>query len=129
MEGCLFLLGVPISWGILYNGGKPISIFIVELILLLIIAGVRIFYGRKIVGLVVSVFFEKTIYPVLIPMSIASIFAYIIYSFLLIGFFRVFCVFLVFISIFSFLFYYYGMSRQEKRFLKDMISSILKRIK
>ena len=113
----------------LYNGGKPISIFIVELILLLIIAGVRIFYGRKIVGLVVSVFFEKTIYPVLIPMSIASIFAYIIYSFLLIGFFRVFCVFLVFISIFSFLFYYYGMSRQEKRFLKDMISSILKRIK
>ena len=129
MEGCIFLLGVPISWGILYNGGKPISIFIVELILLLIIAGVRIFYGRKIVGLVVSVFFEKTIYPVLIPMSIASIFAYIIYSFLLIGFFRVFCVFLVFISIFSFLFYYYGMSRQEKRFLKDMISSILKRIK
>ena len=120
-EGCLFLLGIPIGWSVLYISGKPISIFIVELIIFFLVSGIRIFYGKKIVGLDISIFIKSTICPILFPMLLAFALAYIVHLLPIEDVARVFAVFSVFVGVFSLLFYCWGMSKEEKFFLRNMI--------
>lgn len=124
MEAFTILLGLPISYIVFKKGGSPVSIYIVNLIMYGITALVRLHYGKKVAGLQIKEYFKKSILLVLIPLVIATVLAYIVFFNMDIGFIRLLIVPFLFIVSFTALFWMFGINKEEKNIIKNLIISI-----
>lgn len=124
MEAFTILLGLPISYIVFKKGGSPVSIYIVNLIMYGFTALVRLYFGKKVAGLQIKEYFNKSIFPVLMSLMAATILTYIVFFNMNIGFIRLIIVFLLFIVTFTALFWILGINKEEKNIIKNLIISI-----
>ena len=81
-------------------------------------------YGKKVAGLQKKEYFKKSILLVLIPLVIATVLAYIVFFNMDIGFIRLLIVPFLFIVSVTALFWMFGINKEEKNIIKNLIISI-----
>ena len=117
--------GVIIGYFVYKAGGAPVSIYIIELLIAFMCAGVNLYFGKKIVNISPIEFVRKTTLPVVIPIVISLILATPFHFMLEEGFLRFALVFVIFIITDSLLFWSFGMNKSEKQRMTEVV---LKRV-
>lgn len=127
-SGLLPIVGIVISYFVFKAGYGPISIYIVNLITLSALAIVRLWFGKRLLGLSPVEFIKTTTIPVLVPLLIAFGLSFAIHHYLVIGWMRLLWVFVSYMIVFSLLFYIFGVNKNERGILKNMFKPFLKKI-
>lgn len=127
VESCIAVLGITIGYFVLKAGAEPIGIYLVELPLCLITIAIRLYFGKKIVGIRPSEFAKKSTLPVLISI-IAGLVVALPLEFLLEGGLLRFCVvFASFMILDASVFWLFGMSVSERQRVLGLITKIKKK--
>lgn len=113
-ESLLSLLYIPLTFILFKNHFSAEWIYYTTIMTCIIIGGVRLFFGKRIVGINVLDYFKNAIATILIPLGISLIPSILILYFYPTSVLRVFITTLVFISCFSVLFWFIGTNKDEK---------------
>ncbi len=129
VETILFLLNIPFAYFAFTLDYGPTSIYIVGLFISMAVLINRLYFGDKIAGLAPLGFIKNSIYPVLFPILLALSITILPYIFMSEGFWRLCCVTLVYMSTLTFLFWKWGMQKNEKDKLMKALFLVLKKFK
>lgn len=121
----LALSGVIVGYFFFSMGSGPVSIYIIELVVCLLGAMARFYYGHKIVGLQSYVFIKKTTIPVIIPILISLICVVPIRFMMRESLLRFVLDFATYIIVNVLVFWSFSMSESEKVKLKEIVGKRL----
>lgn len=127
--GILSLFGVIVAYLVFKIGGTPTSIFYVEIVICLITGVVTLHFGKRIVGIQPRQFFIETTLPVILPFLVSVVLGVIIQYFMVTGWIRLFTVCAVSMLSYMILFWLFGVRKEEKEILTNVIESASNRIK
>lgn len=119
--------GVIIGYFVFKAGAGPISIYIIEIILCCIGAGVNLYFGKKIVGISPRDFIQKTTLPVLLPILVSLALVMPMHLMMDESFLRFALVFGVYIVANALIFWFFSMNANEKGRLTEFVSKRLKK--
>lgn len=122
------VLSVPLAYTAFKLGYGPIAIYIITLVIIFFILGIRLYFGRKIAGINISNFFKNAIIPALLPIIIAGTFSVILHYYMIESFKRLFFVTSVFMSILTITFWLWGLVDEERNNFKGLAFSVYSRI-
>ena len=125
MGSIVNLVYLPFAWIMFKNGYPPVTIYWLFLLSLLLMALTRLYYAYKIVGIQPLIFIKFAVIPVLIPMIIVTLLAFVINTILSNGWLSLIIIVLLYCISFSFLFWRMGMVDAER----DLWLNILAQIK
>lgn len=125
VTGLMSLLTIIIGYFVYKFGGAPVSIFIVEIIITLLIGLVRLYYGKTIAGINPWEFIKETTLPVLLPMVCAIALSLWFYTFFETGLLRLIVITLTYMFVFSSLFILLGVKREERQFFISLVKQKL----
>lgn len=128
-ETSILLLNIPIYYIVLKLGFPPYSIFISSIIVSLFGAIVRLYFGKKIAGIDIELFFNKAIFPVIVPIAFTVIFTFFTQCILPESIFRVIITLGVSMLTMILVFWNYGMGTNEKMKMKKIVFSIPNKLK
>lgn len=126
-SSALALSGVIVGYFCFKAGAGPVSIYIIELIICVLGALVRFYYGGKIVGLRPLRFLKETTLPVIIPILISLFFVLPAELLLNEGLTRFIIVFCVYIIANALMFWRFSMNKSEKGHLTELVANKLKK--
>lgn len=127
--GSILLLIVPISYMVLKIGGVPESVFLVHWIVILVAFIIRLFFLRSMIGISIRFYLSNVVLPSLIVGIVSTGLILVIKTALPVGVFSSVSVIIIsFILVGSFS-YLIGLSTSEKRFVRNKINGIIKKIK
>lgn len=128
-SGILPIIAVISSYFVFKAGYGPISIYIVNFIMLFVLALVRLYFGKWLLGLSpISVITDTTL-PVLIPMMMSLGTTFFIQQSIAEGLQRLVLVFVVFMFIYLSIFYIFSINKSERDILNNLLLSFVKKIK
>ncbi len=124
--GVLMMLNLPVAYFLLYLGFKPYCAILIFVIIEAFACVFRLFFLRKIAGLSIREYCQKVFLRQIIPVAVSVIVSWALtqtihFQWRWVITIAVSCLFFV-ISI-----YLFGMEKQEKNMLKEMIANIKKR--
>ena len=96
-------------------GYSPTSAYWVELVGVLVILVERYYFGKKIIGLDLIEYTKQTIFPTVFPIILAGGFSYLITVIMQPGFGRLVITVLSYCSLFTLLFFVFGVNSEEKQ--------------
>lgn len=127
VSGSLAILGVIIAYFVFRYGGGPISIYIVEIGVIIVLAMARLYLGKRIVGISPWTFIKDAVFPVLLPLVISLIPALLLHGVMVETGVRMLLVFSVFIILFVISFYFIGMKKEERIRINEIIVSYVRK--
>jgi len=128
IETSVLLLNIPIYYLVLKMGYPPYSIYITSIIISLMGACVRLHFGKKIAGININYFFKTIVYPVLLPILLTIMFAFLPKITLQESALRLFITLSVSITIMSSTFWLWGLDVNEKTRVKQIIKPQIQKI-
>lgn len=128
VSGTLPILSIIVSYFVFKAGYGPISIYVVNLVMLSILAVVRLYFGKWLLQLSPASIIRETTLPVLLPMLLAFGIAFGIHYFMAIGWIRLIVVFGLFMSLYTVLFYFFSVNRDERKIINNIIRNALIKI-
>lgn len=129
VSGILPLMGVIASYFVFKAGYGPVSIYVVNLIMLTLLAIVRLWFGNWLLHLSPVDIIKGTILPVLLPMLISLVWASLVHLFMEEGWLRTLLVFGLFMAAYSTIFYIFGITKDERMIIHNLKDSLLVKIK
>lgn len=117
----LAFMGVIIGYFVFKSGAGPVSIYLIEIFIALIGMGTNLYFGKKIVNIMPKDFICKATLPVIIPIVISLIIVLPIHYLLNEGFLRFALVFSLFIVSNFLIFWFYSMSKSERKRLTGLV--------
>lgn len=120
---------LPLAWLAFKYGYSPVSIYVLSLLSTVLMALVRLHYGRTVAGINPLNFIKKSVLPVLWPLLISSILAIILYVFIHNEWINLLAVFFAFVLTFTSLFWFIGMEKAEQNKWRDIIQKFLKKLR
>lgn len=124
-----YLMSVIIMYLVLLAGGKPEMVFIVDILTNVLLGILYLYYGKKIVGINPRTYIKETTIPVVVPLFFATLVVFPIFYYMNEGWLRLSLFFIVFIIVYTFLFLFIGLAKDERRRLMDMtLKPILNRV-
>lgn len=128
-ETLLSLLYIPLTFFFYKNGFSAEWIYYASIITSLIIAGFRLFFGKRIVGINVIDYFRNAIVSILVPLCISLLPAVAVLLFISASIYRVIISTFVFCSCFAVFFWLIGTNKDEKTKWITIAKSVIGRIK
>ena len=108
------LIYLPVAFIFLKIGCSPVFIYYLSFISIILNATIRLYYGKKIAGIIPIQFVKQSIVPVLFPLFISFAFTLLLHFYIPSSFIRLFAVIIVFCVSFICLFWYIGMNYEER---------------
>lgn len=127
-SGIIPIIGIIVSYFVYKAGNGPISIYVVNIIMLSVLALCRLIFGKLLLKMSPVNFIKNTTIPVLIPMLIAYGAAYLCHSIMDEGWGRMACVFSIFMSVYALLFYFFGINKSEREIINGIGSKVFSKI-
>lgn len=125
-ETMIAILNIPLAYFILKAGYPPYSIIMVGLCLNILGFSMRLYFGKKDAGLIISSFFKKGILPVLGPLLLSVLIATAVQISLPKGLLRLILTLLLTSITFLLTFYKWGINIQEKNKLQNIFPVLKK---
>jgi len=125
IETLLSFLYIPLTFALFKNNFSAEWIYYSTIFTCFLIAGVRLYFGRKVVGLKITDYIKNTIVTNLLPLCISLIPSILILFFLPSTIYRVFITTLVFCLCFVLCFWFLGTNKMEKSKWLSMAKSFL----
>ena len=115
--------GVVIGYFFFKAGAAPVSIYLIELFLVVVGIFMNLYFGRKIVGILPVEFLKKATLPVILPVIIALAITLPVHFYVAEGFARLMIVFVVFILSDSAIFWFKSMTESERVKIKSIVKN------
>lgn len=128
-ETLISLLYIPITFVLYKNGFSPEWIYYSTIFTCIVIAGVRLYFGKKVVGINVGEYFKNAILTIVMPLCIALVPAVAILIFMLSSLFRVLITSFIFCSCFVVLFWIIGINKEERARWTSIAKTFVGKIK
>lgn len=129
VESIMCLVYLPFSYVLFKIGYPPEIIYILGILNSLLVAGVRLYYGKKIAGISIVQYMKSAVLPILIPLTISLGAYFIIKGIFIQNLMIVALKTVIFCILFTLLFYRLGMNAEERCRLKKMVEGILHEVK
>lgn len=127
VESIICLAYLPIAYFFFKSGWSAEWIYWLAIADGLLVAVVRLYYGKTIAGINVLQYIKSAIIPILLPLAISGLACVAISMFVEASISRVFLNTFLFCSIFTVLFYFLGMNQEEQCKWKGLIKNIINR--
>ena len=129
VNGSLTIISMIVAYIVFKIGGSATSIYYVQIAFTLIDGAFLLYFGKTIVGINPWGFIRKTTLPVVIPLLIAMGSAMYIQMALPQGWLRFLLDFSVFALLFSVLFYFFSITKEEKVTLNGIVHSFVNKLR
>ena len=127
-ETILILFNIPLGFLILKMGFPPYSVFISGFVIIFLVVFVRLYFGHKIASMDIRQFLSNGVLPILTPIITALIFASLPQFFYDESFLRLLLTTSVSILFMATIFWFLGLTQNEKKKLKVTASYFTKRM-
>jgi hypothetical protein len=127
-ETFLALTTVPVSYFALYLGYPPPSVFLVNIAIGLFAFFIRIYFGKKVAGMNINMFFRNGIFPILIPIFLSIISSLILQFVLPQSMLRMIVIVFSSCLVLILSFWFFGLKHEENVKLKQIAVSMFKKI-
>ena len=127
-SGLLPILGLIVTFFVFKAGYGPVYGYIIEMAMLLVLAMVRFAFGKRLLKLSPVGVLRDTTLPVLIPMVISFGAAFFVHQQLMEGWSRLLVVFCVFMSLYTIIFYFFSIKKEERVIIHNVFCSFLVKI-
>jgi O-antigen/teichoic acid export membrane protein len=128
-ESVLYFLNIPVAYMVFKLGAPPYAIFVVFIAMSLLIALMRLYFGKHLTSLNIVEFLKYGILPALFPVACAFVLALLAQFFLEEGFLRLLIVTVAGVSSLSILFWYLAVDASEASKLKEMYNLVLVKLR
>ncbi len=126
-ETIVKVLNIPFSYFILKAGCPPYYIYFVIILISLLAAFQRLYFGRVIAGMNIQSFLKNGILPILIPVFLASICSFLPQFYISVGFLRLVITTMTSIVIMTISFWFWGLKDNEVQILKQFAATIIQK--
>ena len=123
----VLLLSLPISYLLFRLGFPSHTIYIISFIAIILKGILRLYYGKRIVGIDPKVFIMKSVVPVLIPISISVVISSLLYINISVDSLRFLTLICSFCLVSLLVFYYVGVDKDEKRLFMNILKMFYKK--
>jgi O-antigen/teichoic acid export membrane protein len=124
VESIIPIMVIPIAYYLFELGFGPTWIFIIGLFAGLLVAVVRLYFGKVVVGINAVDYFKLAIFPILFPILLAIAISVPIKIIMFNGFLQFSITIFAYIVSLTSIFWFYGMSKSEKETIKNIIKSL-----
>ena len=128
IETGILMLNIPIYYFVLKMGYPPYTVFITSILVSLIGAYVRLYFGKKIAGMNISIFFKESVFPVMFSIVLSCLIALAPKMLLPESLIRFFLTLLLTTSTMVYTFWNWGLNNSEKTKLKHALLTIKQKI-
>lgn len=125
VESILPILTIPLAYYLFKIGYGPKWIYIVGLAATFLTAGVRLYFGKTVVGINILEYVKTAIVPALIPILIAIALTIPVKLIMVKSIPQLIITILFYITTLIVLFWFLGMKKTEKEIIKNMLKSII----
>ena len=126
--GTILILNLPISYFLLYEGGKPYSVFMVSIVMSLIAQVLRICFMKSIHGMDILAYCKEVVVRIFVVMVLSFGCSYYISTLFTYSFIS-FCLFTLISCLTTSVFaYYLGLRQSEKEVINKVVNRILKKV-
>ncbi|HHX79156.1 MAG TPA: oligosaccharide flippase family protein, partial [Acholeplasmataceae bacterium] len=112
--GGILLLNLPLSMVAMVLGFSPVSVFIIAVVLTFIAFIFRLIIIKRLIRFSIRDFFIQVILPIIVSSVIGFSFAFLVKYLMNPSFFRTILVVIISVLSFSLVFFYFGLSRNER---------------
>jgi hypothetical protein len=127
-ETILAVLSIPISYVVLKMGNPPYSVFGVNIFIAFLAIFVRLYFGKKVAGMNIHDFYKNGIFPVLLPLLLTIIAAFIPQLYLPQSFLRLSISTMASLIVMITSFWFFGLKADEAKKLKQVAYSITNKL-
>lgn len=127
-ETFIVVLNIPTAFYILYLGFPPYSIFYISIGLSVIIFCERLYFGKHVATLDIKYFINKAVLPVLFPVIISMLSAYLMLNFMDMSWRRIVSTTITSIFFLTVAFWTFGIQNEEKNKISHIIKKSIKKI-
>lgn len=128
IETSVLLLNIPVYYLVLKMGYPPCSIYITSIIISLMGACVRLHFGKIIAGIDINSYIKTIVFPVLLPVILTIIFAFLPTLILNESALRLFITLFVSIIIMVSTFWFWGLNTIEKVKISQMVKPQISKV-
>lgn len=128
VESVLPILTIPVSYYLFKVGYGPTWIYIVGLMAIFLTAGVRLYFGKYIVGINVMEYIKTGIIPALVPLLISASLTITLKNIIGEGLLQLILVGISYMSFFIAFFWFLGVKQAEKTMIRSMLKSLFSRV-
>lgn len=122
------LIYLPIAYFLFKFGYSPTAIYYLSFLSVFLNALLRLYFGKKVAGIMPIQFLKKSVTPVLWPLLLSMVLAFILHFALNESPIRLFVVTIVFCASLTILFWFLGMTQYERRKWSGITKQFYKRV-
>lgn len=126
-ETILLVLNIPFYFIVLKMNYPPYSLYIISIFISILAAALRLYFGKKLIGLNIQSYLKNGILPVLVPITLASIFALIPHLYLPESFLRLILSTTFSLLFLSLSFWFWGLNENEAKTLKLIAYNVIQK--
>lgn len=123
------ILNIPLGYLVFKMGYSPIAIYIISMIISILIFGNRLYFGKKIAGIIIPNYLKNAVKPVLFPLLIAGSLSFLVHFYMIESFTRFFLVTFAFMSLLTLTFWFWGLMDEERAKFKEIVLTVYYRYK
>lgn len=123
------LIYLPIAFVFFKMGYSPVTIYWLFFLSIILNAIIRFYYGKTVAGIEPVDYINTAIIPVAIPMLVSSLLSYVVFRVVPYGILNLISVTITFCSIFSILFWFFGMGKKERERWRGIFMQSINKIK
>lgn len=129
VETIIVIFNIPISYFLFKNGFPPYTIYIVAILFAMIGFGGRLYFGKKVAGLNIIHFMKNGVFPLLMPIVLATSAAVILNSHVKESIFRLFLTFVLSMGTLTFVLWKFSLKQEETMKIKRMVTAGIGKLK
>ncbi|MCK4664746.1 MAG: hypothetical protein KAT68_17885 [Bacteroidales bacterium] len=129
VEAIIFLFNIPVSYVLFKLGFPPYTIFFVTIVLILIIFVMRLYFGNKIANLNIMHFLKNGVFPLLVPITLATLVAVLLNFQVKESIFRLFLTFGLSMGTLTFVLLKFSLNQEENLKIQDMVTAGIEKLK
>jgi len=128
-ESVACLVYLPIAYLLFRSGFAPASIYVLGILNSFIVAGVRLYFGKKEAGISIIHYLKSSVIPVVFPLIISVVLYFLIRQLFSHSIVSVLLIIVLFCIVFTVLFGLLGMSKAEREKWEDIIKGLFVKIR
>jgi len=129
VETLIIVCSIPAAYFAFKSGYGPSTIFIFGILFSFAKVVVRLYFGKKVANLGIRNYLKNAILVILIPILLATPFAFLFNQMMPESFFRLIIVSFVFMFTLSISFWMWSLKREEKDLAQSVLTSLIQKIK
>jgi O-antigen/teichoic acid export membrane protein len=128
VETIIVLFNIPISYLLFKNGFPPYTIYAVAILLIIIVSLGRLYFGKKVTGLLIIHYIKNGVLPLFLPIAMSTFIAAIINTQITESIFRLFLTFFVSMGMLSFGLWKISLKQNEIAKIQEILTSVIEKL-